>query len=314
VGALSWKPLTGKPKERTEGVNLQMSSPVKGIGSRASLESLGTKPTVVILPQKGLLQLDLWDIWQYRELLYFLVWRDLKVRYKQTVIGAAWAILQPMTMMIIFTVIFGMFAKLPSDNLPYPIFAYTALLPWNYFSEALSRGSISVVNEANLIQKIYFPRLLLPMAGVVSPLVDFMPAFGLLLVMMTWYGVQLSWAILTLPMFLLFALLMALSVSLWLSALNVRFRDVKHTVPFLIQVWLYASPVAYPISLVPQEWRVLYSLNPMVGVVEGFRWAILNKESPDFAIMTFSAIAVFVLFLSGLAFFKHMERSFADVI
>jgi len=243
-----------------------------------------------------------------------LVWRDIKVRYKQTVLGVGWAIIQPLMMMVVFTVVFGRFAKIPSDGLPYPIFAFAALLPWTYFSEALNRASVSVVNETNLVQKIYFPRLLLPISGVVTPLVDFVPAFGVFLVMMVWYGILPAWSVCALPIFVLLALLTALSVSLWLSALNVKYRDVKHTIPFLVQLWLYASPVVYPISLVPQEWRVLYSLNPMAGVVEGFRWALLNKESPDFAVVAVSAGVVVALLVGGLTFFNRMEQTFADVI
>jgi len=271
-------------------------------------------PINVLQPRKGLFHLDLPGLWHYRELLYFLVWRTIKVRYNQTVLGIGWAIIQPLMMMVVFTVVFGWFAKIPSDGLPYPIFAFAALLPWTYFSEALNRGSISVVNETNLVQKIYFPRLLLPISGVVTPLVDFVPAFGVLLVMMIWYGMVPSWSVFALPIFVLLALLTAFSVSLWLSALNVKYRDVKQTLPFLVQLWLYASPVVYPISLVPKEWRVLYSLNPMVGVVEGFRWALLNKESPDFAVVMISASVVLALLMGGLMYFKRMEQTFADVI
>jgi lipopolysaccharide transport system permease protein len=217
-------------------------------------------------------------------------------------------------MMVIFTIVFSMFAKIPSDGFPYPIFAYAALLPWNYFSEAIRRGSGSVINDANLIQKIYFPRVILPIAGVLTPLVDFVPAFGIFLGMMVWYGLTPSWSVFVLPAFLILALLSAVSVSLWLSALNVKYRDVEHTVPFLVQLWLYASPVVYPVSLVPDGWRVLYSLNPMVGVVEGFRWALLGKEGPDFAVMAVSASMVLVLLMGGLIYFTRMERTFADVI
>jgi len=271
-------------------------------------------PSHVIQPDTSLFHLDLPALWHYRELLYFLVWRDIKVRYKQTVLGVGWAIIQPLMMMVVFTLVFGRFAKIPSDGLPYPIFAFAALLPWTYFSEALNRASVSVVNETNLVQKIYFPRLLLPISGVVTPLVDFVPAFGVFLVMMVWYGILPAWSVCALPIFVLLALLTALSVSLWLSALNVKYRDVKHTIPFLVQLWLYASPVVYPISLVPQEWRVLYSLNPMAGVVEGFRWALLNKESPDFAVVAVSAGVVVALLVGGLTFFNRMEQTFADVI
>lgn len=278
------------------------------------IEGTVEAPIYILQPSKGLFHLDLPAIWHYRELLYFLVWRGIKTRYKQSVLGIGWAIIQPLMMMMIFTIVFSMFAKIPSDGLPYPIFAYAALLPWTYFSEAIRRGSGSVINDANLIQKIYFPRVILPIAGVLTPLVDFVPAFGIFLGMMVWYGLTPSWSVFVLPAFLILALLSAVSVSLWLSALNVKYRDVEHTVPFLVQVWLYASPVVYPVSLVPDGWRVLYSLNPMAGVVEGFRWALLGKEGPDFAVMAVSASMVLVLLMGGLIYFTRMERSFADVI
>jgi lipopolysaccharide transport system permease protein len=217
-------------------------------------------------------------------------------------------------MMLIYTVVFSGFAKVPSDGLPYPIFVYAALLPWTYFSEAISRGSVSVINDANLVQKIYFPRVIMPLSAVLTPLADFVPAFAILLGMMVWHGLTPSWSVFLLPAFLILALLSAVSVSLWLSALNVQYRDVKHTVPFLVQLWLYASPVVYPVSLVPDGWRVLYSLNPMAGVIEGFRWALLGKEAPDFAVMAVSVSMVLVLLMGGLIYFTKMERKFADVI
>jgi homopolymeric O-antigen transport system permease protein len=283
-----------------------------------SLESVHemsqVEPTVVIEPHRGLFDLDLESIWQYRELLYFLIWRDLKIRYKQTVIGVAWAVLQPLVQMIIFSVIFGRFAKMPSDGLPYAVFAYSALLPWNYFATALNRCSQSVVGDANLISKIYFPRLLLPLAGTYSGFVDFFVSFVLLLGMMAWYEVSFTWWILTVPLFLMFAQLTALAVGLWLSALNVRYRDVGHTVPFIIQIWMFASPVVYPVSMIPEKWRMLFSINPMVGVIEGFRWALLGKTSPDLAVMAGSAFVVSALLVGGLVFFKSMERTFADVV
>jgi lipopolysaccharide transport system permease protein len=273
-----------------------------------------TTPSVVVLPSTNLLDLDLPAVWHYRELLYFLVWREVKVRYKQTVLGVAWAVLQPLMTMAIFTVIFGMFVNVPSDGLPYPLFTLVALLPWTYFSEAMTRSSVSLVGDAQLIRKVYFPRLIMPLAAVVSPAVDFLLAFILLLAMMAWYGVSPTWGIIMLPGFLLLGLLTALAVGLWLSALNVRYRDVRHTVPFLIQCWMYASPVAYPVSVVPEGWRVLYGLNPMAGVIEGFRWALLGKQSPDVGIMMVSVIAVIALLIGGVIFFKHMEQTFADVI
>jgi len=260
------------------------------------------------------LHLDLAAIWQYRVLLYFLVWRDLKVRYKQTAIGIGWAVIQPLITMLIFTVIFGYFAKLPSDGLPYPIFAYSGLLPWNYFASALNRCSVSVVADAHLITKVYFPRLILPIAGAISGLIDFAISFFLLLGMMTWFGSVPGWSVLTIPVFLGLALMTALAIGLWLSALNVRYRDVGHTIPFLVQVWMFLSPIVYPVSIIPEKYRLLYSLNPMVGVIEGFRWALLGKAGPEFSLLVVSAFVVGVLFVTGLVFFKNMEQTFADVV
>jgi lipopolysaccharide transport system permease protein len=273
-----------------------------------------TEFTLRIEPTRGFFKLDLAAVWEYRELLYFLVWRDVKVRYKQTIIGAAWAVLQPLMTMMIFTVIFGNFANIPSDGLPYSIFAYTALMPWNYFSQAISRGGMSLVGEANLIVKVYFPRLIIPIASVVSPLIDFFMSFLVVIVMVVWFAIVPGWNVLWLPVFLLLAVMTGLAVVLWISPLNVRYRDVGHTIPFLTQFWLYASPVAYPLSLVPEKWRLLYSLNPMVGVIEGFRWTLLGTEAPAFGMIAVSAAMVVVLLLGGVVFFKRMERTFADVI
>ena len=269
---------------------------------------------VTIEPSRGLFRLDLAGVWQYRELLYFLVWRDVKVRYKQTLIGAGWAILQPLMTMAIFTAVFGNFAKVPSDGLPYPIFAYTALLPWTYFAHAVGSSSISLVGSSNLISKIYFPRLIILLASVTTPLVDFLISLVVLAGMMAWFRVSPGWGMLALPFFLVLALFTALAVGLWLSPLNVKFRDVGHTIPFLLQFWMYASPVAYPMSIVPQRWRLLYSLNPMAGVIEGFRWALLGKHSPSLSSFIMSAGIVLILFVGGLIYFKRMERGFADVI
>jgi lipopolysaccharide transport system permease protein len=272
------------------------------------------EPTVEIQPREGLFHLDLKAVWQYRELLYFLLWRDIKVRYKQTVLGAGWAILQPLITMAIFTVIFAHFAKIPSAGLPYPIFAFTALLPWNYFSQALGRSGGSLVGNAHLISKVYFPRLIVPIAAAAAPLADFAVAFVILLGMMAWFGIEPTWGVLALPFFLLLALVTAVAIGLWLSALEVRYRDVGHIIPFIIQCWMYASPVAYPVSLVPEKWHLLYSLNPMVGVIEGFRRAFLGTGSLDFEMLVVSAIVVMALLLGGLVYFKHMERTFADVV
>lgn len=271
------------------------------------------RPTVVIEPSRGLFHFDFRSLWAYRELLYFLVWRDIRVRYKQTLIGAAWAILQPFLTMLIFVVIFGVFAKFPSDGLPYPIFAYTAILVWFCFSQAATNAAQSLVADATLLKKVYFPRLLIPLAAVIRPVVDFAVSFVLLLGMMAWYGIVPQWTMLAIPLFLLLAVLTALAVGLWLSALNVRYRDVGHTFPFVIQVWMFASPVAYSISLVPEQWRFLYSLNPLVGVIEGFRWAALGTPTPPISAIAVSAAVVLAVLASGLVFFKRMERTFADI-
>lgn len=272
------------------------------------------KPSVVIQPRKGLFQLDLTSVWQYREMLYFLVWRDVIVRYKQTALGAAWVIVQPLITMLIFTLIFGNFAKIPSDGIPYPVFAFSALLPWSYFSQALAKSSNSLVISSNLVTKIYFPRLLIPLAASVAPVVDLFFSFLVLLVLMAWYKIAPTWGLLALPLFLGLAIMTALAVGLWTSALNVRYRDVGNIILFLSQVWMYASPVAYPVSMVPVKWRLLYSLNPMVGVIEGFRWALLGKESPDFMSMAASSSVVLALLAGGIVYFKRMEQTFADVI
>jgi lipopolysaccharide transport system permease protein len=267
-----------------------------------------------IEPPRSWVALRLRDLWEYRELLYFLVWRDLKVRYKQSIIGIGWVVIQPLFTMLIFTVIFGKFARIPSDGLPYPIFAFSGLLPWNYFASSLNRSIMSVVGDAHLISKVYFPRLILPLVGTVTGLVDFLISFTLVLGMMVWYGFGFRWVMLTVPLFIFFALLTALAVGLWLSALNVRYRDVGHTIPFLIQIWMFCSPVVYPVSMIPEKYRLLYGLNPMAGVIEGFRWALLGKASPDFSVMAVSGIAVLAILAGGLFFFKNMEQTFADVV
>ena len=254
------------------------------------------------------------DIWRFRELLYFLVWRDVKVRYKQTVIGGLWAILQPLITMLIFAVVFGAFVKIPSDGLPYPVFAYAALVPWTYFAQAVSRSGASLVNESNLITKVYFPRLMIPFAAVISPMVEFFLSFLILVALILWYGVPWSWRILAAPAFLLLASMTALSMGLWLSALNVRYRDIAYTLPFLCQIWMYASPVVYPASMVPERWRFLYSLNPMCGVIGGFRWALLGKSPPDPFATAVSFAVIICILTAGIAFFKKMELTFADVI
>jgi len=258
--------------------------------------------------------LDLGAIWQYRELLYFLVWRDVKVRYKQTAIGIGWTILQPLMTMVLFTIVFGNFAQIPSDGMPYPVFAYAALLPWTCFAAAVGRSGTSLVGNANLISKVYFPRLMIPLAAAVAPMVDFLFSFVIFLGLMGWFSIAPTWGMLALPLFLILAVMTAIAMGLWLAPLNVKYRDVGHTIPFLIQFWMYASPVAYPVSLVPEQWRLIYSLNPMVGAIEGFRWALLGHASPDFTVMAVSAVMVVALLVGGMLYFQRMEQTFADVV
>lgn len=268
----------------------------------------------VIEPPKGWAPLELGELWKFRELLFFLTWRDIKVRYKQTALGATWAILQPVLTMIIFSIVFGGLAKLPSDGIPYPIFTFTALLPWQLFAFALTQSSNSLVGSQNLISKVYFPRLIVPFSSVLAGLVDFVIAFVVLVGMMAFYGIRLTPAVLLLPLFLLLALTSAMAVGLWLSALNVKYRDIRYVVPFLTQFWMYATPIAYSSSLIPEKWRWLYSLNPMTGVVEGFRWALLGKSSLDVLSLCISGSVVVVMLIGGLYYFKRMETSFADII
>jgi len=270
--------------------------------------------TTIIEPSKGWVPLKLGQLWRYRELLYFLTWRDIKVRYKQTALGAAWAVIQPVTTMIIFTVVFGHFGKIPSDNVPYPIFSYCGLLPWTFFAYAMSQASNSLVGSANLISKVYFPRLIVPIAASLAGLVDFAIAFVVLLGMMVFFHVVPMAAIVTLPLFMLLALAAALAVGIWLSALNVQYRDVRYTVPFLIQIWLYATPIAYPPSIIKGNLHYLFALNPMYGVVQGFRWALLGGEQLDMPSLTISSVATIVALIGGIFYFRRMEQLFADVV
>jgi lipopolysaccharide transport system permease protein len=270
-------------------------------------------PTVLIQPPRKWVPVDFKELWNYRELLFFFTWRDIKVRYKQTGLGFAWAVIQPLFMMIIFTIFFGGLAKIPSDGIPYPIFSYAALLPWTLFSEGLTRSTTCMVTNANIIKKVYFPRLVLPMSGILSPLVDFVCAFSLLLVMMFYYKIVPTVNIIWLPLLILLATLTSISVGLWLSALNVKYRDFQYTVPFLIQLWMFASPVVYPSSMIPEQFQIFYFLNPMAGVIEGFRWALLGTSAPS-GIILISVIVVLILFVTGLFYFKKMEQYFADVV
>lgn len=274
----------------------------------------GARHVVVIEPTRGWVSFRLGELWEYRDLLYFLVWRDIKVRYKQTALGALWAIIQPLFTMVVFSLFFGRLAKVPSDGLPYPIFAFCALLPWQLFAFALNESSNSLVANERLVTKVYFPRLAIPTAGVLAGLVDFSIAFVVLLGMMLFYGIVPTAAILLLPVFVLFAVATALAVGLWLSALNVRYRDVRYTIPFLTQFWLFITPIAYPSSLIPPEWRALYGLNPMAGVVEGFRWALLGIDTGVGPTIIVSASVVALLLVGGVAYFRRMEKTFADVV
>ncbi|MCL4302449.1 MAG: ABC transporter permease [Anaerolineae bacterium] len=270
-------------------------------------------PLTVIEPSPRWGALKITELWEYRELLYFLIWRDVKVRYKQTVLGAAWAVIQPFATMVVFSIFFGKLGKIPSDGIPYPVFAFTALLPWTFFANGLSQSSNSLVGSAHLITKVYFPRLVMPLSGVLAGLIDFVIAFVVLLGMMLFYGMEPTAAVIWLPFFLLLALTTALGTGLWLSALNVQYRDIRYVVPFLTQFWLFATPIAYPSSLLSQPWRTLYGLNPMAGVVEGFRWALLDSSPPG-AMLAVSSGAAILLLISGLYYFQRMEKTFADVV
>jgi lipopolysaccharide transport system permease protein len=268
----------------------------------------------LVRPSRGWAALNLRELWTYRELLYFLVWRDIKVRYRQTVLGAAWAIIQPLFTMVVFSLFFGKLARMPSDGVPYPIFSYAALVPWAFFAHGLTQSSQSVVGSANLVRKVYFPRLVVPISSVVSGVVDFLLAFLVLLGMMLYYGMAPSFRILALPPLLLLALVTSLGVGLWLSALNVQFRDVRYVVPFLVQVWLFSTPIAYPSSLLQEPWRTVYGLNPMVGVVEGFRWALLGTATTPGGIIALSSLVALTALVGGAFYFRRMERTFADVV
>ncbi len=274
---------------------------------------MSSAPTVVIRPSRGWIPINFRDLWNYRELFYFLTWRDIKVRYKQTALGFVWAIIQPFFMMVVFTLFFGTLAKVPSEGVPYPLFNYAALLPWILFAEGISRSSNSLVQDANLVQKVYFPRLVMPLSGILSPLADFGIAFTILIGMMFYYGYAPTVRMLWLPAFIILALLTALGVGLWLSAINVKYRDVRYVIPFLIQLWLFASPVVYSSSLLPQRFQVIYGLNPMAGVIEGFRWALLGTEPPG-SLIAISVMIVIVILVSGAFYFRSSEKTFADVI
>ena len=285
--------------------------------SSPQMSVVGEVPTrrrTVIEPSKRRFYLNLSGIWEYRELLLFLAWRDLKTRYAQTAIGFAWAIIQPVAMMLLFTLVFSNFAKLPSDGVPYPLFVYVGLLPWGYFARSLDKSSFSMVAESNLISKVYFPRIVVPISATLVGLIDFAISFLLLLAMMAFYGVMPSWEILFIPVFLVLTMITSLAVSLWLAALFVRFRDIAAAMPLVTQIWMFATPVVYPASLVPDQWKWLNSLNPMAGVIEGFRWALLKTPPPSLETMGITVALVSALLLLGMSYFNRMERKFADVI
>jgi len=262
----------------------------------------------------GWVAIDFTELWHYRELVIFQATRDIKVRYKQTLLGATWAILQPLLTMVVFSIFFGRLAKVPSDGIPYPIFTFCALLPWQLFAYALTYSSNSIVDNANVLKKVYFPRLILPFSAVIAGLVDFAIAFVVLVGMMVYYDFVPGWAVITLPLFTMLALAAALSVGLWLSALNAKYRDIRYTIPFLAQLWLFVTPVVYSTSLVPDKWQAVYGINPMVGVVEGFRWALLNKSLPPGPMLIVSVAATTVLLVGGLFYFRRMEKTYADIV
>lgn len=274
---------------------------------------LPEKPLVVIEPRRGWLSLNLGDFWQYRDLLYILTMRDIKVRYKQTVLGAAWAIIQPLFTMLIFTIFFGRLAGIPSDGIPYPLFAYAGLLPWTFFSNSVTNSGNSLVGNSNLITKVYFPRMIIPTASVASGLLDFIIAFGLLVVLMVYYGVGFSANMLMLPVLILLTSLLAIGIGMWMSALNVKYRDIRYALPFLIQIGMFATPIIYPASLVPEKWRWLMALNPLTGLIENYRAAFFGKPF-DWVALGISAVLTFGILVYAAYNFRRMEKSFADVI
>ncbi len=275
---------------------------------------LGNLPHLRIEPSQGFVPLKIKDLWEYRELLYFLVWRDIKVRYKQTALGILWAIIQPVMTMVVFSIFFGNLAKLSSDGIPYPIFSFAALVPWTLFSNGLTQATNSLVASSNLIKKVYFPRLIIPIATVLAGVIDFLLAFGVLLILMIYYGITPTINTLFLPLFLVLTIIASLAVSLWLSALNVEYRDIKYVIPFLTQIWLFATPIAYSSTLLNEPWRTIYGLNPMVGVVEGFRWALLGTNTQPGMMALASTGAALILLFSGAFYFRRMEKTFADTI
>jgi lipopolysaccharide transport system permease protein len=300
----------------SEERNQERAKPRGKIGSVPGAQrNPDPSPVTIIIPPAGRVRLQLGELWEYRDLLYFLIWRDMKVRYKQTIIGATWAILQPLLTMVVFSVLFGRLFNVSTGEIPYPIFAYSALVPWTYFTHALTKSTYSMVADQALITKVYIPRLILPLAAVLAGFVDFVIALIILFFLMFYYKLAPTLAILTLPLFTLLTIATAWGVSLWLAPLNAEYRDIANALPFLTQLWLFATPIAYPSNLIPERWRVIYGLNPMVGVVEGFRWALLGSanQSPG-PMLAVSAVAVVVLLVSGLYFFRRKEETLADVV
>jgi lipopolysaccharide transport system permease protein len=287
---------------------------VSTVATASRSTGLSEVPVLRIAPPSRWWVIPVGELWAYRELLYFFVWRELKVRYKQTVVGAAWAVIQPFLTMLIFSLFFGKLAHIPSGGLPYPVFYYSALLPWMYFASSLQNATNKIVENQNIITKVYFPRLILPISGTVSGLVDFGVSFLMFIAIMIYYRIHPGWVIVMLPVFLLLAVLTALGVGLWLSALNAIYRDVRYVVPFLVQFWMFASPVAYPSSLVPAKWRWLYGLNPMAGVIEGFRWSLTGTGNPPSRMLLVSSAVVVAVLASGLMYFQKMESTVADVV
>lgn len=290
---------------------------IQGIGSdEAGEKALANepRPQLHIEPTKGWASINLKELWLYRELIYYFVWRDLKVRYKQTVMGALWAILQPFIAMVIFSLFFGRLAKLPSEGIPYPIFSYSALVPWTFFANGVTQASNILVLNQNMVKKIYFPRLTMPIASVISGVVDFFLAFVVLLGMMVVYRIYPTANIICLPLLLLLALVTCLGVSFWSSAMNAQFRDIRYAIPFIVQVWFFLTPIVYSSSMLPEPWRTLYGINPMAGVVEGFRWALLGTDTQPGSIVFLSAVVAVILFISGAYYFRRMERTYADIV
>ena len=294
---------------------MEIHKNIKKLSSFFNPKSSSPEDLIVrVEPSKGWVSLNLLELWEYRELLYFLVWRDIKVRYKQTVLGGAWAIIQPFFTMVVFSIFFGKLAKIPSDGIPYPIFSYAALVPWTFFANGLTQASNSLVSSSNLMKKVYFPRMAMPLASGLAGIVDFALAFIMLIGMIFYYGMVPTVNVIWLPFFLMLAFITSLGTSLWLSAMYVQFRDIRHVVPFLTQIWLFATPIAYPSSLLSEPWRTLYGINPMVGVVEGFRWALLSTKTAPGPMIIVSSLVALALLISGAFYFRRMERTFADVV